>query len=97
MTTLETEEYRKERDRLELRKITLVQMSNAFKTSDKELASNGVKLQNGAPSSASYSTIPPPPPPPRTNMDKAGVLELKNMSQIQYGELVHVQYYFHLM
>ena len=37
MTTLETEEYRKERDRLEIRKIALVEMSNAYKNSDKEV------------------------------------------------------------
>lgn len=64
VTTLNSQEYKKERERLVMRKIALVEMSNAMKNPD--------RLDEVT---ASYSTVmaanntnnvnPPPPPPPR--------------------------------
>ncbi len=64
MTTLETEEYRKERDRLEIRKIAL---SNAYKSASGENADTFNDHLNVIPNN-SYATLsmPPPPPPPPT-------------------------------
>ena len=56
MTTLETEGYRKERDRLEIRKIALVGISNAFKSSSREMPvelDNSLSVKPKAP----YSTV----------------------------------------
>jgi hypothetical protein len=64
MTTLETEEYRKERDRLEMRKLAL---SSAYKGVSGEKAADTLDNKlNVVPnvSYASSSLVPPPPPPP---------------------------------
>jgi len=93
MTTLETEEYRKERERLELRKVALVEMSNSFRRISEGSAEDSETRTDSklpSPSTTIYTpgvttSIPPPPPPPppprATERSTYGDVEMKEFNR----------------